>query len=107
VPRDTNPDVTRHIGGKPYTEEESWARFLRYFGHWLLLGFGYWPLRSSRHTRDDRRSCLFATGTHHDDRIAGHLGRVGGIEDLAGVMVHGALPSFGRMGVWEGEANMI
>jgi RimJ/RimL family protein N-acetyltransferase len=34
--------VTRHIGGKPYTEEESWARFLRYFGHWWLLGFGYW-----------------------------------------------------------------
>jgi len=37
-----DPNVTRHIGGKPHTEEESWARFLRYFGHWLLLGFGYW-----------------------------------------------------------------
>jgi RimJ/RimL family protein N-acetyltransferase len=37
-----DPNVTRHIGGKPCTEEESWARFLRYFGHWLLLGFGYW-----------------------------------------------------------------
>ncbi len=37
-----DPNVTRHIGGKPLTEEESWARFLRYFGHWLVLGFGYW-----------------------------------------------------------------
>lgn len=37
-----DPVVTRHIGGKPLTEEESWARFLRYVGHWSLLGFGYW-----------------------------------------------------------------
>ena len=37
-----DPNVTRHIGGKPHTEEESWARFLRYFGHWWVLGFGYW-----------------------------------------------------------------
>ena len=37
-----DPIVTRHIGGKPFTEEESWARLLRYAGHWDLLGFGYW-----------------------------------------------------------------
>jgi RimJ/RimL family protein N-acetyltransferase len=37
-----DPEVTRYIGGKPHTEEESWARFLRYAGHWSLLGFGYW-----------------------------------------------------------------
>jgi RimJ/RimL family protein N-acetyltransferase len=37
-----DPEVTRYIGGKPYTEEESWARLLRYSGHWSLLGFGYW-----------------------------------------------------------------
>jgi|HubBroStandDraft_1064217.scaffolds.fasta_scaffold14134_2 RimJ/RimL family protein N-acetyltransferase len=37
-----DPEVTRYIGGKPLTEEESWARFLRYLGHWTLLGFGYW-----------------------------------------------------------------
>src|SRR5258708_14997121 len=37
-----DPIVTRYIGGKPLTEEESWARLLRYVGHWLLLGFGYW-----------------------------------------------------------------
>ena len=37
-----DPTVTRHIGGKPLTEEESWTKFLRYAGHWSLLGFGYW-----------------------------------------------------------------
>lgn len=37
-----DPTVTRYIGGKPLTEEESWARLLRYAGHWSLLGFGYW-----------------------------------------------------------------
>jgi len=37
-----DPVVTRYIGGKAFTEEESWTRFLRYIGHWLLLGFGYW-----------------------------------------------------------------
>ncbi len=33
-----DPEVTRYIGGKPLTEEESWARLLRYVGHWSLLG---------------------------------------------------------------------
>jgi RimJ/RimL family protein N-acetyltransferase len=37
-----DPIVTRHIGGRPLIEEESWAKFLRYVGHWSLLGFGYW-----------------------------------------------------------------
>jgi RimJ/RimL family protein N-acetyltransferase len=37
-----DPLVTRFIGGKPLSEEEAWARFLRYAGHWWLLGFGYW-----------------------------------------------------------------
>jgi RimJ/RimL family protein N-acetyltransferase len=37
-----DPTVTRHIGGKPFTEEESWSRLLRYAGHWAMLGFGYW-----------------------------------------------------------------
>jgi RimJ/RimL family protein N-acetyltransferase len=34
--------VVQHIGGKPQTVEECWARLLRYVGHWHLLGFGYW-----------------------------------------------------------------
>jgi RimJ/RimL family protein N-acetyltransferase len=34
--------VVRYMGGKPLSVQECWARFLRYFGHWSLLGFGYW-----------------------------------------------------------------
>jgi RimJ/RimL family protein N-acetyltransferase len=37
-----DPAVTRYIGGKPLTEEECWTKFLRYVGHWALVGFGYW-----------------------------------------------------------------
>ena len=37
-----DPKVAQYIGGKPLTEEECWSRFLRYVGHWSLLGFGYW-----------------------------------------------------------------
>jgi RimJ/RimL family protein N-acetyltransferase len=37
--------VTRHIGGRPSTEEEVWARVLRYAGLWALLGYGYWAVR--------------------------------------------------------------
>ena len=40
----SDPAVTRYIGGKPLTEEEAWAKFLRYLGHWPLLGFGYWAV---------------------------------------------------------------
>jgi len=39
-----DPIVTRYIGGKPFSEEDTWARFLRYAGHWLLMGFGYWAI---------------------------------------------------------------
>lgn len=38
----SDPDVTRFIGGKPSTREESWARMIRYPGHWALLGYGFW-----------------------------------------------------------------
>ena len=37
-----DPRVTQYIGGKPLSEEECWARLLRYVGHWALMGFGYW-----------------------------------------------------------------
>jgi len=41
----SDPEVTRFIGGKPSTEEEVWARLMRYVGHWALLHFGYWVVR--------------------------------------------------------------
>jgi RimJ/RimL family protein N-acetyltransferase len=37
-----DPVVTRHVGGRPFSGEESWSRLLRYVGHWAVLGFGYW-----------------------------------------------------------------
>lgn len=39
-----DPTVTRHIGGKPATRQESWFRLLRYGGLWPMLGFGYWAI---------------------------------------------------------------
>ncbi|QPC90896.1 GNAT family N-acetyltransferase [Mesorhizobium sp. INR15] len=39
-----DPTVTRFIGGKPRTREESWMRFLRHAGLWSLLGYGFWAI---------------------------------------------------------------
>jgi RimJ/RimL family protein N-acetyltransferase len=41
----SDPEVTRHIGGRPSTAEEVWTRLLRYVGMWALLGYGYWVVR--------------------------------------------------------------
>ena len=38
----SDPVVVRFTGGKPLSEEEVWARLLRYVGHWDWMGFGYW-----------------------------------------------------------------
>ena len=40
-----DPQVVRHIGGRPFTAEEVWTRLLRAAGMWALLGFGYWVAR--------------------------------------------------------------
>ena len=37
-----NPIVTKYIGGKPQTEEETWFKFLRVAGFWTHFGYGYW-----------------------------------------------------------------
>jgi RimJ/RimL family protein N-acetyltransferase len=37
-------NVTHFIGGRPLSEEEVWARLLRYAGHWSWMGFGYWVI---------------------------------------------------------------
>ena len=41
-----DPQVVAHISGTPSTAEQSWARLLRYTGHWQHLGFGYWVVES-------------------------------------------------------------
>jgi RimJ/RimL family protein N-acetyltransferase len=38
----SDPAVVRHLGGRPFTEEEVWMRLLRYAGGWALLGYGFW-----------------------------------------------------------------
>lgn len=40
-----DPQVVRFIGGQPHSEEESWARLLRYAGCWAVMGFGFWAVR--------------------------------------------------------------
>jgi RimJ/RimL family protein N-acetyltransferase len=40
-----DPEVTRFIRAKAQSQEDVWARLLRYVGHWSLLGFGYWAAR--------------------------------------------------------------
>jgi len=35
-------EITRFIGGKPFTREDVWGRILRYVGHWNWMGYGYW-----------------------------------------------------------------
>lgn len=39
-----DPAVTRFIGGAPLSQEESWGKFLRTFGQWTLMGFGFWSV---------------------------------------------------------------
>ena len=39
-----DPDVNRFISGHPQSQEESWARFMRGFGHWALMGYGAWSV---------------------------------------------------------------
>jgi len=43
----------RYIGNQPSSGEQSWARLLRYVGHWALLGFGFWAI-------EERASARFA-----------------------------------------------
>jgi RimJ/RimL family protein N-acetyltransferase len=43
----SDPAVTRHIGGKPFTREEVWTKLLRYAGLWSVIGFGYWVIEEA------------------------------------------------------------
>jgi RimJ/RimL family protein N-acetyltransferase len=43
----SDPAVTRYIGGKPSTEQQTWSRLMTYAGHWALLGFGYWAVEDT------------------------------------------------------------
>jgi RimJ/RimL family protein N-acetyltransferase len=40
-----DPAVTKHIGGRPFSREETWRKLLGYVGHWAVMGYGYWVVR--------------------------------------------------------------
>lgn len=40
----TDPVVTKFIGGKPQSREEAWNGFIRHFGMWAAMGFGFWAV---------------------------------------------------------------
>ncbi len=42
-----DPEVVRHISGRPFSVEETWAKLLRHAGHWALLGFGFWVVEET------------------------------------------------------------
>jgi RimJ/RimL family protein N-acetyltransferase len=35
-------EVVRHLGGRPFSREETWRKILASPGLWALLGYGYW-----------------------------------------------------------------
>ena len=44
-----DPEVVRHLSGKPQSREDSWRRLLAVPGQWIMLGYGYWSVER----RDD------------------------------------------------------
>jgi RimJ/RimL family protein N-acetyltransferase len=43
----SDPLVLKHLGGRAFTPEETWARLMRARGLWHLLGYGYWAVRET------------------------------------------------------------
>jgi RimJ/RimL family protein N-acetyltransferase len=39
-----DPIITRYTSGRAFTREEVWARLLRYAGHWVWMGYGFWAM---------------------------------------------------------------
>ena len=39
-----DPEVVRHLSGKPQSREDSWRRLLAVPGQWIMLGYGYWAV---------------------------------------------------------------
>lgn len=39
-----DPEIVRYIGGRSFSREEAWVRFLRHAGMWARLGFGFWAV---------------------------------------------------------------
>lgn len=70
-----DPRVTRFIGGCVFSREESWARLLRYTGHWAWFGHGFWAIE------------------HRDERT--FLGALGFADFKRGIPAFGSFPEIG------------
>lgn len=46
-----DPVITRFIGGRARTREETWIRLLRYTGMWPLIGYGFWAIEEKATSR--------------------------------------------------------
>ena len=42
-----DPEVVRHLGGHPFSREDTWRRMLCAPGLWTVLGYGYWAVERS------------------------------------------------------------
>ena len=40
----SDPVVTRHLGGQPFSREEGWRKLVCGAGMWALFGYGYWAV---------------------------------------------------------------
>ncbi|MBV8681557.1 MAG: GNAT family N-acetyltransferase [Caulobacteraceae bacterium] len=47
----SDPEVMRHMGGRPFTPEEVWRRMLAYAGLWATIGYGYWVIEDAASRR--------------------------------------------------------
>jgi RimJ/RimL family protein N-acetyltransferase len=39
-----DPEMVRHLGGTPFSREDTWRKILASPGLWAMLGYGYWVI---------------------------------------------------------------
>lgn len=75
-----DPAVTRFIGGKPSTPQQTWARLLTYLGHWTAMGYGYWAI-------EEKSGGAFAGEIGFADFKRGIAQRMRGVPELGFALV--------------------
>ena len=83
-----DPLVTRFIGGRPRSREESWIRFLRHFGMWRLIGYGFWAI-------EDKASGRFVGEAGFHDLKRDIVPSIEGVPEAA----WGLVPDFHGLGI--------
>jgi RimJ/RimL family protein N-acetyltransferase len=64
----SDPLVTKFIGGRPSTPQDSWFRIMRYLGHWPMMGYGYFAAcdKATGHYLGDMGIANHKRGLHPD-----------------------------------------